>query len=59
MNTIRRYKKAIGGAIAGGLTSFVTAVADNNITSGEWGLIALGILTGAGIVAVAPANQTK
>ena len=56
---IKRYRKAIAGAIAGGAAALIAALDHGTIAGDEWISIVVGIIVGAGGVAVAPANAQK
>lgn len=56
-NKIKRYAKAIAAALVAGGGTLSTALADDNITSGEWLAIVLAVLAAAGITAWVP-NKT-
>jgi len=55
---LKRYKKAVGGGLAGGLIAFAYSLPDG-VTAGEWGGVILGIVGGAMGVAITPANAPK
>lgn len=59
MSRVEKYYKAIGAALAGGLTTAYTALSDGAITPQEWVGVALGVLAGAGITAAFPANKPQ
>lgn len=54
---IKRYRKAIAGAVMGGAVAFVASLDHGTITADEWAQIAGAIVAGAIGVAVAPANK--
>lgn len=52
-----KYAKAITAAVVAGAGTLSTALADDNITSGEWLAVVLAVLAAAGITAWVP-NKT-
>jgi hypothetical protein len=48
------YAKAIAAAVAGGLGTLGTALADGAVTPAEWVAVALATLVASGLVAVVP-----
>ena len=48
------YAKAVAAAVAGGLGTLGTALADGTVTPAEWVAVALATLAASGLVAVIP-----
>ncbi len=56
---VKRYRKAIGGAVLAGAAAFVAALDHGTIEADEWYTIVLAIVAGATGVALTPANAPK
>lgn len=46
-----KYAKAVAGGFVAAATWFATAFPDGSITNGEWAVLPISVLTGAGLVA--------
>lgn len=51
---VKRYGKAIVAALVAGLAAVGTALIDGNISPDEWVVIVIALLSGSGLVYVAP-----
>jgi len=54
MSKIKKYAKAITAAVVAGAGTLGTALADDNVTTGEWLAIGLAVLAALGITARIP-----
>lgn len=52
-------KKALAGALAGGLAALGQAVSDGAVTPEEWGIVAGAVAGGFLLVWLAPKNEKK
>lgn len=51
MDGLKGYAKAIAGGCVAAATWFATAYEDGDIEDGEWAILPISVLVGAGVVA--------